>query len=128
MKTTRGIFITLYGRPFVSKLVMTTLCKKWVTSRDDCDTSRDDCDTSRDDCDISRDDSDTSRDDCDTSRDNCDASRDELHTWRDNTRVKTTAITALLRAINCTHLAMTALFCAVTLISRDVLHHRIHSL
>ena len=30
-----------YGRPFVSKLVMTTLCKKWVTSRDEFHTSRD---------------------------------------------------------------------------------------
>ena len=30
-----------YGRPFVSKLVMTTLCKKWVTSRDNFDTLRD---------------------------------------------------------------------------------------
>ena len=28
------LMVTLYGRPFVSKLVMTTLCKKWVASRD----------------------------------------------------------------------------------------------
>ena len=64
-----------YGRPFVSKLVMTTLCKKWVTSRDNYDTLRDYCDTSRDNCDTSRDNCDTSRDNCDTSRDNCDGSQ-----------------------------------------------------
>ena len=44
-----------YGRPFVSKLVMTTLCKKWVTSRDKLLASRDNCDTLRDYCDTSRD-------------------------------------------------------------------------
>ena len=60
--------LLLYGRPFVSKLVMTTLCKKWVTS---CDELLDNCDTLRD--------------YCDTSRDNCDTSHDELHTSRDNT-------------------------------------------
>ena len=30
-----------YGRPFVSKLVMTVLCKKWATSRDELLASRD---------------------------------------------------------------------------------------
>ena len=51
-----------YGRPFVSKLEMNAMCKKWVTSRnkllasrDNCDTSRDDLHTSRDNCsDIAR--------------------------------------------------------------------------
>ena len=57
-------FLGAYGRPFVSKLVMTTLCKKWVTSRDELLTSRDNCDTSCDNCDTSRDELDTSRDSC----------------------------------------------------------------
>ena len=39
---------TWYGKPFVSKLVMTTLCKKWVTSHDEMHTSRDNFDTLRD--------------------------------------------------------------------------------
>ena len=37
-----------YGRPFVPKLVMTTLCKKWVISRDKLLPSCDYYDTSRD--------------------------------------------------------------------------------
>ena len=53
-----------YRRPFVSKLVMTTLCKKWVTSRDKLLASRDNCGTSRDYCDTSRDELHTSRDSC----------------------------------------------------------------
>ena len=44
-----ALFISFsYGRPFVSKLAMTTLCKKWVTSRDNIDTSRNEFRTSRD--------------------------------------------------------------------------------
>ena len=65
-----------YGRPFVSKLVMTTLCKKWVTLREELLASRDNCDTLRDYYD-------TSRDNCDTSRDNCATSRDDLYTSSD---------------------------------------------
>ena len=64
------LWMPYYHRPFVSKLVMSVLCKKWVTSRDELLASRDNCDTSRD--------------YCDTSRDNCDTSRDDLHTLRDS--------------------------------------------
>ena len=70
------LWLPLYGRPFVSKLVMNALCKKWVTSRDKLLASRDNCDTSRDNRDTSRDYSDTSRDNCDTSRDGWVTSRD----------------------------------------------------
>ena len=86
-----------YCRQFVSKLVMTTLCKQCVISRDKLLPSRDFYDTSRDNCDTSRVNCDISRDNCDTLRDNGDTSR---------------AITALLHAkqfrINCTHRAITA--------------------
>ena len=42
------LWMPYYRRPFVSKLVMSVLCKKWVTSRDELLASRDNCDTSRD--------------------------------------------------------------------------------
>ena len=45
----------MYGRPFVSKLAMTTLCKKWITSRDNIDTSLDELHTSRNEFHTSRD-------------------------------------------------------------------------
>ena len=35
-----NIIALVYGRPFVSKLVITTLCKKWVTSCDKLLSSR----------------------------------------------------------------------------------------
>ena len=73
-----------YGRPFVSKLVMTTLCKKRVTSRDEMRTSRDNFDALRDEMHNSRDDFDTLRDEIHTSRDNLDTLRDELHASHDN--------------------------------------------
>ena len=77
--------VCTYGRPFVSKLAMTTLCKKWVTSRNKLLSSRDNIDTSRKELHASRDNIDTSREelhtsgnDFHTSRENCIASREAV--------------------------------------------------